>query len=449
MAKKSSGKTLRRTTRKPARPAPKRTSSVRKSAPNLDALIRKYIDVILDVGLNLRPGQRLFIAHSLQFGVDVEFAPIVRLVAEGAYRRGASFVDVVWGDPRLERLRMQKAPRDSFGYYPTWPSSARNQQSEAGAAFLSLRGDDPDLHAGIDPKDVNQYLSSIRDKIAPAFERLSRNAVNWCVATVSSPQWAASVLPKVPAAKRVERLWQLIFETCRIGDGDAVARWRKQLDDLARRQAYLNAKQYSWMSYTGPGTKLKVGLPPNHVWHGGQITAENGVVFVPNLPTEEVFTLADRGRVEGEVTATKPLVYASTSIDGMHLTFSEGKVVNFTARKGEGLLGELLRSDEGASRLGEVALVPHSSPISRMGVTFHNTLFDENASCHLAFGNGYRFTLKGGEPMTTEQFAQAGGNSSKVHSDFMIGSAKIDIDGIRADGTSEPVMRKGEWAFEV
>jgi len=199
----------------------------------------------------------------------------------------------------------------------------------------------------------------------------------------------------------------------------------------------------------GPGTSLKVGLPAAHIWFGGQMRAENGVDFVPNLPTEEVFTLPHVGEVDGEVTATKPLVYNGITIEGMHLSFEAGKVVRSSAKKGAAVLDQLLRSDEGSRRLGEVALVPNSSPVSKLGVTFHSTLFDENASCHLALGQAYRFTLQGADLLSDEAFAEVGGNSSKVHSDFMIGSGRMDIDGIRSDGKEEPVMRAGEWAFEL
>jgi aminopeptidase len=296
---------------------------------------------------------------------------------------------------------------------------------------------------------IGDYLAAIRERGKALVPIMSRNHANWCVATVSAPAWAAKVLPKAPEAKRVEALWNLIFETCRVYEKNPVEAWHRHIAALARRKDYLNQKRYASLQYNAPGTRLKVGLPSGHVWFGGQMKAENGVDFVPNLPTEEVFTLAHMGQVQGEVAATKPLVYNGTTIEGMRLTFESGKVVAFSARKGEAMLNQLLRSDEGSTRLGEVALVPDSSPISRLGVTFHSTLFDENASCHLALGQAYRFTMQGAEMLSDEAFAEVGGNSSKVHTDFMIGSAKMDIDGIHSDGSAEPVMRAGEWAFEL
>jgi aminopeptidase len=430
-------------------PRAARRAGSRSTAGTLQRRLAKYVDVILDVGLNLRPGQRLLIVNNLLNGVDVSLAPFVRLVAEAAYRRGAPLVDVIWGDEQLELMRLRKAPPESLSQYPKWPAAARLEHAEESNAYLALRGNDPNLLAKIDPVLVGQYLAAIREPLKPVMPYMFRNSANWCVAAVSTPPWAATVLPRVPEARRVARLWELILETCRLGDGDAVSNWRQHIADLAARKDYLNRKQYAWLQYSAPGTRLKIGLPPGHIWNGGQMTAENGVPFVPNLPTEEVFTLPHRAHVEGEVASTKPLIYNGQTIDGMHLTFEAGKVIKASARRGQGMLEQLLKADEGASHLGEVALVPHSSPISRLGVTFHSTLFDENAACHLAFGEAYRFTLKDAEPMSEEAFGQAGGNVSQVHSDFMVGSGKLDIDGLRQDGRAESVMRSGEWAFDV
>lgn len=412
-------------------------------------MLKKYIDVILDVGLSLQPGQRLLIVNNLIQGVDIHIASFVRMVAEAAYRRGSPFVDVIWGDPLLERVRLRTARPESLKEYPRWPSDARMEHVETADAYLALRADDPDLLAGIDPTRIGDYLAAIRERGKALVPIMSRNNANWCVATVSAPKWAAKVLPRTPEGKRVDALWDLIFKTCRIGEKSPVEAWRKHISGLAKRKDYLNAKRYAALQYTAPGTRLKVGLPAGHLWFGGQMRAENGVEFVPNLPTEEVFTLAHISEVQGDVTATKPLVYNGNTIEGMRLTFEAGKVVKFSARKGEAMLRQLLEADWGSSRLGEAALVPHSSPVSRMGVTFHSTLFDENASCHLALGQAYRFTLQGAERLSDDAFAEVGGNSSKVHSDIMIGSSKMDIDGIRADGTAEPVLRAGEWAFEL
>lgn len=410
----------------------------------------RYIDVILEVGLNLRSGQRLIVGGGMAQGLDVRLAPFVRKLVTAAYRRGASFVDVMWRDPQLDVIRLEEAPKASLGHYPRWPLESRLEYLKAGDALLTVLAADPDLLARFDAELIGAHTTEMRKSVKPAFEYITRNAINWCVVGAPVPEWAAKVLPKVPKARREARLWDLIFKTCRVTTaGNPVSAWRKHVADLAARADYMTRKQYAALVYTGPGTHLKVGLVPGHVWVGGGSRAENGIDFVPNLPTEEIFTLPHRLQVEGEIVSTKPFSYGGTSIDGMRLTFEAGKVVRFSARTGEGVLGQLLQSDEGSSRLGEVALVPNSSPLSRLGVTFHNALFDENAASHLALGDGYRFTMKGGEAMTVEAFEAAGGNHSDEHSDFMIGSGSIDIDGQRSDGQAEAVMRKGEWAFKV
>jgi aminopeptidase len=320
---------------------------------------------------------------------------------------------------------------------------------EAADAFLRVLAEDPEALSGIEPGRVAAHLAGLNANARPARAHILRNAINWCSVSVPIPAWAAKVLPDVPEGERIPRLWDLIFETCRLKEADPIAAWRDHIGQLSKRSAYLTEKQYSELTYSAPGTRLTVGLPPGHVWHGGQVTAANGIDFVPNLPTEEIFTLPHRARVDGDVSATKPFEYGGSTIEGMDLTFAEGQVVKFTARRGEELLRMLLETDAGSRRLGEVALVPHSSPLSRLGVTFHNTLYDENAASHLALGSAYRFTLSGGESETDDAFAERGGNQSLLHCDFMIGSAAMDVDGIPASGAAEPVMRAGEWAFRV
>jgi aminopeptidase len=253
----------------------------------------------------------------------------------------------------------------------------------------------------------------------------------------------------VPPEERIERLWDVIFAMCHVSGDDPVEGWREHVRRLLQRSTYLNDKQYDALHYTAPGTDLMVGLPKGHIWTSGALTAENGILFTANIPTEEVFTLPHRERVEGTVRATKPLSYGGALIDGFALTFQNGKVVAASAQKGQEHLESLLNTDEGARHIGEVALVPNSSPIAASSLRFFNGLYDENASNHLALGEAYAFSLQGGQAMSREDFAAAGGNLSLVHVDFMIGSGQMDVDGIRADGVCEPILRGGEWAFEV
>lgn len=382
-------------------------------------------------------------------GVDIRLASFVRVLAEVAYARGAALVDVLWWDPAVDLMRLNKAPAEALRHSPKWFGNAMLESASASDAFLRVIGEDPDLVSAIDPERVAPWLAGLNENAKPARALYARNATNWCAIAAPVSEWAARVVPHAADQEREPLLWQLIFEACRLDEADPIGAWRAHIHELAARTAYLNARQYSELRYTAPGTHLTVGLPPGHLWEGGQVEAENGSPFVPNLPTEEVFTLPHRLKVDGEVTATKPFEYSGNTIEGMHLAFSEGKVVKFEASKGEQILRTLIEADPGSSRLGEVSLVPHSMSLSRLGVTFHNTLFDENAASHMALGYAYRFTLKDADSTTDAEFSDRGGNVSLVHHDFMIGSDSMDVDGIRPDGAAEPVMRSGEWAFPI
>jgi aminopeptidase len=280
-------------------------------------------------------------------------------------------------------------------------------------------------------------------------EKVSTNAINWCVVAAAGQEWAQKVFPELSAEKATEQLWEEIFQTTRIDQPDPITAWQGHIVNLRKRAKYMQAKQYTALHYSAPGTDFTLGLPSGHLWEGAQSMAQNGVAFTANMPTEEVFTLPDRNRADGVVTSTFPLSYAGMLIEDFQVTFENGRVVKVSAKKGEAALQKLVDTDEGSHRLGEVALVPASSPIAQRGHLFYNTLFDENASCHIAIGRAYRFTLTGGEELTDEEFISAGGNVSLNHVDFMIGSPKMDINGIKQDGTHEPVMRQGEWAFEA
>jgi aminopeptidase len=280
----------------------------------------------------------------------------------------------------------------------------------------------------------------------PFREQVSRNDTNWAVVAAASSGWAEKIYPGLPTSDAVARLWEAIARMCRLDTPDPLAAWEAHLGNLAARSEYLNSKRYSALKYTGPGTDLTLGLPDGHIWVSGRSASRAGVPFTANLPTEEVFTIAHKDRVEGTVRASKPLSYGSTLIDGFTVTFERGRIVKMTAEKNADTLQRLLDTDEGARRLGEVALVPHSSPISQSGLLYYNTLFDENAASHVALGNAYKFTLKGGNDMSDAEFEKAGGNRSGVHVDFMIGSGDLDVDGVLPNGSVEPLMRKGEWA---
>jgi len=408
--------------------------------PDFDRQLATYADLIVKVGLNLRAGQRLCVRAPL------EAAPLVRRVAAHAYRAGSPLVDVIWSDPELQLIRFQDAPPDSFQTVADWPVKAGLEYVGNGHALLSITGVDPDLLRDVDPQAIATQRSAEGRAMLPVSRLVSADAINWCVVGYATPGWAARVFPGLPAEQQVDKLWEAIFRTVRLDAADPIAAWERHSADLLARSAYLNGKQYDALRFTGPGTDLTVGLPHNHRWIGGAAPTAVGITNIANIPTEEVFTAPHRLRVNGTVRATLPLNYSGNLIENFSLTFRDGRVVDLTAEKGEALLRAQIAIDEGAAMLGEVALVPHSSPISRSGIMFLNTLFDENASSHIALGRAYQNCIVGGEGLDEEGFAQLGGNSSATHLDFMIGSAAVDVDGLAADGTAEAVMRGGEWA---
>jgi aminopeptidase len=280
-------------------------------------------------------------------------------------------------------------------------------------------------------------------------ELISQNTTNWAVVAYPVPSWAARVFPGELPEHQVTYLWDAIFDVCRVKEADPVAAWQHHLQTLAARGQYLNAKHYRGLKYAGPGTALYIGLAAGHRWVSGGLASKAGIPFVANLPTEEVFTLPDKDQTHGIVTATKPLSYMGSLIEDFSVTFENGRAVNVTAAKGETALRQMVAVDEGAARLGEVALVPQHSPIAQSGLRFYNILLDENAASHIALGHGYQFTLREGGALSEEDFAARGGNVSNIHVDFMIGSGQIDIDGVLDDGSVEPIMRNGDWVVDV
>ncbi len=412
-------------------------------------LLKKYADVIVRVGLNLRKGQRLIINNSRTRGVLVHAAPLVHEVARSAYAAGARYVDVIWGDEELIRIRLQNAGRASLSEYSTWHVAGAMDFIENGDALLTIAGENPDLLSDLNPDAVALWQKTHMKNFSPVSQALSNNRTNWCVVASAGPEWARKVFPKLSAEKAQAKLWSEIFKATRVDQPDPIRAWKEHARRLKLRAAYMQAKKFTALHYMGPGTDLTIGLPRGHQWITAGSPASNGIEFIPNLPTEEIFTLPDRSRADGIVTATLPLSYSGTLIENFSVTFEKGRIIRVNAKKGEKTLKKLVETDEGAKHLGEVALVPASSPIAKYGHLFYNTLFDENASCHLAIGHAYRFTLEGGETMSEEEFIRNGGNESIAHVDFMVGSPEMDIDGVKEDGSIEPVMRQGEWAFKV
>jgi aminopeptidase len=407
---------------------------------DLNQRLQAYGELAVKVGLNLRAGQRLLIIGPLASGgASLEAAPFIRHIVASAYQAGASLVEVIWGDDALQMARFAYAPRDSFSEFSSWLPKALFEHAEAGHAVLSVYANDPDQLKDQSTDLVGAVQQAVSKSVRPFRELISRNQTNWTVVAAAGAGWAARVFPQLPREQQVPRLWDAIGVLCRLDRPDPVAAWETHLKALALRRDFLNGKRYSALKYAGPGTDLTIGLPEGHLWVSGRSESRSGIAFAPNLPTEEVFTMPRADRVDGKVRSTKPLSYGGNVIENFGLTFANGRAV----------LQQLVDTDPGAARLGELALVPHNSPVAQSGLLFYNTLFDENAASHVALGSAYKFTMAGGENMDDDTFERAGGNRSAVHVDFMIGSDQLDVDGVLFNGSSEPLMRAGEWAVEV
>lgn len=400
----------------------------------------KLAEVAVKVGLQLQKGQDLVMTAPLAA------LPLVRLITRHAYMAGAGLVTTFYADEETTLARYAYAPDESFDKASGWLYDGMAKAFEGGAARLAIAGDNPMLLAGQDPAKVARANKANSIAYKPALEHISNFDINWNICSYPNPSWAKLVFPDLPIAEAVGRLAEAIFAASRVNEADPIAAWAAHNAELRKRSGWLNGERFSALHFTGPGTDLTVGLADGHEWHGGASTAKNGVTCNPNIPTEEVFTTPHALRVDGHVSSTKPLSHQGTLIDNIQVRFEGGRIVEAKASKGEEVLLKVLDTDEGARRLGEVALVPHSSPISASGILFYNTLFDENASCHIALGQCYSKCFLDGASLTPEQIKAQGGNASLIHIDWMIGSDKVDIDGIRADGAKVPVMRKGEWA---
>lgn len=403
--------------------------------------LENYASLSIKKGVNLQKGQILVIAapiHSYEF---------VRVLAEKAYEAGAHNVHVEWSDEQLGKLKLDHAPLEAIKEYPWWHAKSREELAERGAAFITVKSSDPDLLKDADAGKVAAANKAAGEAMKQFRNYIQSDKVSWLVTAAPSPGWAKKVFPNSTESDAVQQLWEAIFKAVRADLENPVLAWEEHDKKLQAKSAILNSKKYKQLHYTAPGTDLTIDLPDHHIWAGGGGPNKEGVHFIANMPTEEVFTVPHKDGVNGYVKNTKPLNYSGNVIDDFTIHFKDGKVVDFTAGQGETTLRNLIETDEGSRRLGEVALVPHSSPISQSGILFYNTLFDENASNHLALGSAYAFCVEGGTEMNEEEKQQAGLNSSLTHVDFMVGSNNMNIDGILPDGTRESVFQHGEWAI--
>ena len=400
----------------------------------------KLAKVAIKVGLQLQKGQDLVLTAPL---VAV---PLVRLITAHAYQAGAATVTTFYSDEETTLARYRHGHDESFDRAPNWLFDGMAKAYENGAARLAIAGDNPLLLSQEDPAKVGRANKATSIAYKPALEHISNFDINWNICSYPNPSWAKLVFPDMPVEEAVRKLADAIFAASRVDRDDPIGAWAAHNGELKKRSTWLNGERFAALHFIGPGTDLTVGLANGHEWHGGASTAKNGVTCNPNIPTEEVFTTPHALKVEGHVSSTKPLSHQGTLIDDIQVRFEGGRIVEAKASKGEAVLNKVLDTDDGARRLGEVALVPHSSPISASGVLFYNTLFDENASCHIALGQCYSKCFLDGASLSQDQIKAQGGNSSLIHIDWMIGSDKVDIDGVRADGSKVPVMRRGEWA---
>jgi aminopeptidase len=406
-----------------------------------DKLLDAYARLVVKTGLNIQKGQQLLMTAPL------DAVPLVRLITEHAYREGASLVTTIYSDDAATLARFAYAPEEAFDVAPAWLFNGMAEAFKSGAARLAIAGENPSLLAGQDPKKLARANKARSQAYRPALELITGFAINWCVVAAATPAWAKSVFPGVPEAEAMDRLWRAVFACTKADQPDPIAVWETHNAELHRRTDFLNGRRYSALKYKGPGTDLTLGLADDHWWKGGGGKALNGVFCNANIPTEEVFTAPHKDRVDGTLSSTKPLSYQGSLIDGIRVRFEKGRIVDMAAEKGADAFRSLIATDEGAARLGEVALVPHSSPISASGIIFNNTLFDENAASHVAVGQSYTENIRNGSSLSKQELAARGANSSLVHVDWMIGSGEIDIDGILPDGSAEALMRKGEWAI--
>lgn len=408
---------------------------------NFQKNLEKYADLIVEVGVNVQKN------HTVVLNISNEQLDLAHLIVKKAYEKGAAEVLVQWQDEFLNQEFLRYAAEDRLTQVPEYKVKQGDYWVEKGASRISVVSANPDSLSGIDSTRVAKFQEASGKAMMQVRQATQANKVSWTVVAASSPGWAKKVFPHLDTQEeQVDALWDEIFKTTRIYATDPVAAWKKHDETLNTKAKELNAYQFDALHYTAPGTDLTIGLPKNHLWEGAGSYNSRGEEFMANMPTEEVFTAPDCRRIDGYVTSTKPLSYAGTTLTGMKFTFKDGKVVDYSAEVGEEVLTQLLGIDEGAKSLGEVALVPDPSPISQSGITFYNTLFDENASNHLALGSAYAFSIEGGTEMTDEELAAHGLNRSHTHVDFMVGSSKMDIDGLLKDGTIVPIFRNGDWA---
>jgi aminopeptidase len=401
--------------------------------------LEKYADLIVNIGLNLHQGDKLNIRmseHSLA---------LARLVSKKAYQKGVNDVRLDFSDDTTTLDRYLFAPDETFESYPEYQVDFNENLFKDNYNVLNLYAPNPDLLKPADPARIAQWQKVAGKAVKRIQHYTMQNEVKWCVTGVACPAWAAAAFPELPEEEAMQKLWDNIFMATRVDQPDPVAVWEEHDLKLKEHRKFLNDMHFDRVHYQGPGTDLVVGLPDLHIWEGGSGFSQKGDRFFPNIPTEEVFSMPDADRVDGTLRATMPLSVRGQIVDNFHFTFKDGKVVDYDAEVGKQILDDLLDMDEGAKRLGEIALVAANSPISNTGILFKNTLFDENASCHFALGAAYSENMEGATERSEEENRKLGMNNSLIHVDFMVGSKDVTVTGIKKDGTEIVLLKDGDW----
>ena len=404
------------------------------------AHIDRLAELSVKTGLALQPGQDLMIT------APIEALPLVRRITDYAYKSGAGVVTPIFSDPEMVLSRYRNALDTSFDQAANWLYDGMGAAFDNNTARLAIVGDDPMLLANEDPEKVGRVNKANSQALTPARERITRFDINWNIVAWPGLAWAKRMFPDLPENEAQAKLAEAIFSASRVNVSNPIEAWNNHNKNLRKRSNWLNQQNFASLHFSGPGTDLTVGLADGHEWMGGASLARNGITCNPNIPSEEVFTTPHCMKVQGTVSSTKPLSHQGTLIDNICVKFEAGSITEAHASKGEEVLLKVLDSDEGARRLGEVALVPNSSPISQSGLLFYNTLFDENAASHIALGQCYSKCFKGGENLSKDEIIKRGGNSSMIHIEWMIGSEEINVDGMNSNGASIPIFRNGEWA---
>lgn len=411
--------------------------------PNFKENLHKYAKLLVAKGINVQAGDWV------KMTISVDQAPLARLVTQEAYTLGAEKVIVKWSDDEISKLHYLHQPTEVLTNIPEYEiQESEDHVLNHRVSRLSIVSSDPGLLNEVDPAKIAAYQKVFGQAFHAQRKATQNDDLKWTVASAAGAGWAAKVFPDLATTEeQIDALWDQIFKTCRVYEENPIAAWDEHKKTLNEKAAKLNEMQFDALHYTAPGTDLTLGLAKNHIWCSAESKNPKGEEFIANMPTEEVYSAPDTHRMDGVVRSTKPLSYAGTLIEGIEVHFKDGKIVEVSAEKGDETIKKLVFDNEGGTGLGEVALVPDPSPISQSGVTFFNTLFDENASNHLAIGSAYPTTIQGGTKMSQEELLKNGMNTSIVHVDFMIGSNKMDIDGIKEDGTIVPIFRNGDWAI--